>query len=189
MLQISGSSWGISWAAFFELSVTHHKSKKNGDSRAECANICDRNYKNSTRSLSASTHTWELQQSWNLAEFLGGSCSGSGVEEVRARGIGKCKKINTSRRTDVTWNSLNSTSSLFTVSCKLNCWDSVNLQLYFWGRKYEPEQCHSLQGGCILFWDHPTAGVNAGAMASRSCPSASHFHPQQQQQLFPAVLC
>lgn len=87
-----------------------------------------------------------------------------------------------------TWNSLNSTSSLFTDSCKLNCWDSVNLQLSFWGRKYEPEQCHSLQGDCILFWDHPTAWVNAGAMASHSCPSASHFHPQQQQQLFPAVL-
>lgn len=81
--------------------MTHHKSK-NEDSRAKCAESWDRNCKNSTRSLGARAHTGELQQSWNLVEFLGGSCSESGTGQIRARGIEKCKKINPNRRTDVT---------------------------------------------------------------------------------------
>lgn len=71
----------------------------------------------------------------------------------------------------VTWNSLSLAAMLFTGSCKPNCWGSVlvKLEVSLWGWSYKLEQGHSLQGGCILVWGHPTRWVNTGVVASCGC--------------------
>lgn len=77
------------------------------------------------------------------------------------------------------WNSFSSTVTLFTDSCKAIHQDSalVNLEFSLWGWKYELEQGHNPQGGCILFWDHPPVWVNTGEAASCSCSALSLWLP------------
>lgn len=120
-------------------------------------------------------HSWESQLSWNFAEYSVRGvvwCFGKRRGAVRARGTKNAERsCQAGGQRWVTWNSFISAAMVFTDSCKPNCWGSVlvNLEFSLRGWSYELEQGRSPQGGCILFWGHPTGWVNTGVVASCSC--------------------